>query len=124
MLHEKTELLSPGGSFMCLQAAINAGADAIYFVAEQLNMRTRSSDPFSVKDIKKVGEFSIETGTVKAGDMLMVSGPACGVVKERLAYVMVTGKKETEAGKGDTITFPFHSKVTANDKLYKIIENA
>ena len=40
--HMDTELLSPAGSFEAMQAAINAGADAIYFGVEQLNMRSRS----------------------------------------------------------------------------------
>lgn len=48
------ELLAPAGSFECIQAAINAGADAIYFGVEQLNMRTRSSGGFSIDDIQQV----------------------------------------------------------------------
>ncbi len=51
------ELLAPVGSFDCLQAAIKAGANAIYFGVEQLNMRTRSSNSFSINDIKEVSEI-------------------------------------------------------------------
>lgn len=51
MLQHKIELLSPAGSFDALQAAINAGADAVYFGVEQLNMRTRSASPFAINDI-------------------------------------------------------------------------
>lgn len=53
----KIELLSPVGSFEALQAAINAGADAIYFGVEQLNMRTRSSAPIVISDIEKVSKI-------------------------------------------------------------------
>ena len=53
MKEKKIELLSPAGSFDCLQAAINAGADAVYFGVEQLNMRARSSHSFSMNDIKE-----------------------------------------------------------------------
>ncbi len=53
MKERKVELLSPAGSFDCLRAAINAGADAVYFGAEQLNMRTRSNS-FSINDIKEI----------------------------------------------------------------------
>ncbi|GAB3412772.1 U32 family peptidase [Niabella aquatica] len=56
MLHRKTELLSPAGSFDALQAGIDAGADAIYFGVEQLNMRTCSTPPFSIEDIAEVAE--------------------------------------------------------------------
>jgi len=48
------ELLAPAGSFDCLQAAINAGADAIYFGVEQLNMRTRSANSFSINNIEEI----------------------------------------------------------------------
>lgn len=48
------ELLSPAGSFETMQAAINAGADAIYFGVEQLNMRSRSSGGFTISDIAEI----------------------------------------------------------------------
>ena len=51
-----TELLSPAGSFEAMQAAINAGADAIYFGVEQLNMRSRSSGGFSIDDIAEISQ--------------------------------------------------------------------
>lgn len=54
MIKNKIELLAPAGSFDCLQAAINSGADAIYFGVEQLNMRAKSANPFSISDIKHI----------------------------------------------------------------------
>lgn len=48
------ELLSPAGSFESLQAAIQGGADAVYFGIEQLNMRARSSANFSVDDLARI----------------------------------------------------------------------
>lgn len=69
-----------------------------------------------------VGEFLIETGNIKAGDTVMISGPKCGMVKEKLETLMVNGEKNGAASKGDLITFPFATKVTASDKLYKIVE--
>ena len=57
MIKNKIELLAPAGSFDSLQAAINSGADAIYFGVEQLNMRAKSVDPFSISDIKKVASI-------------------------------------------------------------------
>jgi U32 family peptidase len=51
------ELLSPAGSFESLQAAINGGADAIYFGVEQLNMRTKSSNSFTLEDIKEISRI-------------------------------------------------------------------
>jgi U32 family peptidase len=54
MIKKTIEVLAPAGSFECLHAAIQGGADAIYFGAEQLNMRTRSSASFTINDIKQV----------------------------------------------------------------------
>lgn len=53
-MSNKIELLSPVGSFESLHAAIQAGADSIYFGIEQLNMRTRSSKPFTINDIAEI----------------------------------------------------------------------
>lgn len=69
-----------------------------------------------------VGEFIIESGSLKKGDILMVTGPKCGMVKEKMEILVVNGLKSIEASKGDKITFPFTTKVTPADKLYKIVE--
>ncbi len=53
-MKKQVELLSPAGSFESLQAAIRANADAVYFGVEQLNMRTRSANSFSIHDIKEI----------------------------------------------------------------------
>ena len=50
-------LLSPVGSYESLTAAIQAGADSIYFGVEQLNMRARSADNFTLKDLKKIANI-------------------------------------------------------------------
>ena len=44
---EDFELLAPVGSHESLSAAVQGGADAIYFGVEQLNMRARSSANFT-----------------------------------------------------------------------------
>jgi len=67
-----------------------------------------------------VGEFIIESGSLKVGDTLLVTGPSCGMVKETIETLWVNGTKDNEAIKGDKVTFPFATKVTAKDKLYKI----
>lgn len=48
------ELLAPAGSFESLMAAIQAGANAVYFGIEQLNMRARSSVNFSINDLSRI----------------------------------------------------------------------
>lgn len=71
----------------------------------------------------KVGEFLLETGTLKSGDHVMVTGPKCGMVRHTLNDLIVNGEVGTVAHKGDLITFPFATKVTANDKLYRVISD-
>lgn len=48
------ELMAPVGSFESLAAALNAGADAVYFGIEGLNMRSRSSSNFNLDDLRKI----------------------------------------------------------------------
>lgn len=54
------ELMSPAGSFESLMAAIKAGCDAVYFGVEQLNMRARSSNNFTLEDLKKIAQIGLE----------------------------------------------------------------
>ena len=57
MKEREIELLAPAGSFESMQAAINAGANAVYFGVEQLNMRTCSSNSFEINDLKKISSI-------------------------------------------------------------------
>ncbi len=49
--------MSPAGSWESLQAAIQGGANSIYFGIEQLNMRARSSNNFTLKDLVEIAEL-------------------------------------------------------------------
>jgi len=42
-----TELLSPAGDMTCLQAALDAGADAVYLGLESFNMRVGGARNFT-----------------------------------------------------------------------------
>jgi len=48
------ELLAPAGCFPSLHAAIDAGADAVYYGLAQLNMRARARRSFSRQDQKEI----------------------------------------------------------------------
>ncbi len=48
------EIMAPVGSYESLQAAINAGADAVYFGIEGLNMRAKSSNNFTIDDLRRI----------------------------------------------------------------------
>lgn len=54
MTRKDIELMAPVGSYESLQAAIQAGADAVYFGVERLNMRSHSSKNFTLDDLKTI----------------------------------------------------------------------
>ena len=54
------ELLSPAGDFTSLQAALDNGADSVYFGVEQLNMRARASMNFTIDDLPEISRRCAE----------------------------------------------------------------
>ena len=62
---QKPEILSPAGDFTCLQAAIDSGADAIYFGLGTFNMRARSGVNFKAEDLPEISSRCRRAG-VKA----------------------------------------------------------
>jgi len=46
--------MAPAGSYESLMAAIQAGADSVYFGVDRLNMRAKSSGNFTLDDLKKI----------------------------------------------------------------------
>ncbi|MFB6340689.1 peptidase U32 family protein [Saccharicrinis sp. FJH62] len=54
MKREDIEIMAPVGSFESLMAAIQGGADSVYFGIGSLNMRSRSSLNFTVDDLHKI----------------------------------------------------------------------
>ena len=48
------EIMAPVGSYESLMAAIQAGADSVYFGIEGLNMRAKSSNNFTNEDLRKI----------------------------------------------------------------------
>ena len=54
--------MAPVGSYESLHAAIEAGADAVYFGVEGLNMRARSSVNFTLDDLRRIAAICDESG--------------------------------------------------------------
>ena len=54
------ELMAPAGSYESLMAAIQAGCNSVYFGVEQLNMRARSSNNFTLDDLKNIARIGKE----------------------------------------------------------------
>jgi len=56
------EIMAPVGSYESLYAAIDAGADAVYFGIEGLNMRARSSNNFTIDDLHNIAHTCASHG--------------------------------------------------------------
>ena len=56
------ELMAPAGDFTSLQAALDNGADSVYFGVEQLNMRARASMNFTLEDLPEISRRCKEKG--------------------------------------------------------------
>jgi len=59
-MHDKVELMSPAGSFEAMVAAIQGGADSVYFGVEQLNMRARATMNFVIDDLPAIAKLCKE----------------------------------------------------------------
>lgn len=56
------EIMAPAGSYESLAAAIQGGADSIYFGIEGLNMRAKSSNNFTIDDLHNIANICREKG--------------------------------------------------------------
>ncbi|PZX16663.1 putative protease [Breznakibacter xylanolyticus] len=59
---QEIEIMAPAGSYESLMAAIQGGADSVYFGVEKLNMRARSSANFTIADLHEIVRISREHG--------------------------------------------------------------
>ena len=53
----KIKILAPAGNFESLMAAVNAGADEIYFGIGDLNMRAAGANNFAIDDLEKISQI-------------------------------------------------------------------
>ena len=61
-MSDKIEIMSPVGSYESLRAAIQGGANAVYFGVGKLNMRSRSAANFTVDDLGRICEIAHAAG--------------------------------------------------------------
>jgi putative protease len=70
----------------------------------------------------KVGEFEMETHSLKQGDQILITGPTTGVVKTKVSELRVDDQPIKEVKKGDIFSMPVPEIIRRSDKLYKIVE--
>ena len=54
MRPEELEIMAPAGSFDCLTAAVEGGANSVYFGIGHLNMRSHSANNFAAEDLPEI----------------------------------------------------------------------
>ena len=70
------EIMAPVGSRESLAAAIQAGADSIYFGIENLNMRARSANTFTIDDLREIAQTCDEHGMKSYLTVNTMGGPS------------------------------------------------
>lgn len=75
-----------------------------------------------IKYFKKiaVGEFQLESHSLKKGDQILVTGPTTGVVKTTVQELRVDDKLVEEVKRNDNFSLPIDHIIRPSDKLYKI----
>ncbi len=59
---KELEIMAPAGNFECLHAAIQGGADSVYFGVGNLNMRSHSANNFTPEDLPEIVQICREYG--------------------------------------------------------------
>jgi len=62
MRREELEIMAPAGNFECLMAAIEGGANSVYFGIGHLNMRSHSANNFAQEDLPEITRICREYG--------------------------------------------------------------
>ncbi len=60
MTAKDIEIMAPVGSYASLMAAIQGGANSVYFGIENLNMRSKSSQNFTIDDLVEISRICKE----------------------------------------------------------------
>lgn len=70
-----------------------------------------------------VGEFKIESHTLKKGDKILITGQTTGIMEMDVSEMMVDNTFVEEAVKGDSVTLKTPDRIRPSDKLYKIVKD-
>jgi len=69
-----------------------------------------------------VAEIKLETGNLKLGDEIIISGPATGLIQTKVEEIRVGLATVNEAKKGEMCSIPVATKLRRSDKLYKLVD--
>lgn len=69
-----------------------------------------------------VGEFQIETHSLKVGDEVIITGPKTGYIKTKVEELRVNNQSIHEVKKGDVFSMKVPEEIKPKDKLYKWVD--
>jgi len=69
----------------------------------------------------EVAEIKLETGGLKVGDDIIISGPSTGLIEAGVEEIRVGLVRVNEAKKGELCSIPISVKLRRSDKLYKVV---
>ena len=71
-----------------------------------------------------VAEIKLETGGLKVGDEIIISGPSTGLMQSKIEEIRVGLEPVEEAKKGEFCSVKVAAKVRRSDKLYKLVDSS
>ena len=69
----------------------------------------------------EVAEIKLETGSLKLGDEIIISGPSTGLIQTIVEEIRVGLISVNEANKGELCSIPVTMKTRRSDKIYKLV---
>jgi len=69
----------------------------------------------------KIAYIQIESGSLSINDKIYIIGKTTGVIELEIQKIICEEKEQSNASKGDKITFPCNNLIRSGDKVYKII---
>lgn len=70
----------------------------------------------------RVGEFEIESHTLKVGDQFLITGPTSGIIEGSVTELRVDDQAVEEVTRGQVFSFALDEVIRPSDKLYKIVD--
>jgi U32 family peptidase len=67
-----------------------------------------------------VAEFKLETGNLRAGEEILITGPTTGVLETVAGEIRVGKETVRETMRGDYFSIPIPEKIRRNDKIFKL----
>lgn len=115
------EIMAPAGSFESLAAALNAGADSVYFGVGKLNMRARATANFTNEDLSQIVSLCQEKGvktyltlnTIIYNDEIPAVHELCDAAKAA-GVTAIIASDIAVISYAHSIRLPIHMSVQAN----------